>query len=593
MARSATGMALLAAALFAAMAAVAVDQWGPAPSADAGRGTEDAFATGLHRRELPPRQAPIRWTTGRVAFAFDRLPAGEADLEVAVAGHRGPVVVAADGVVVGVVPVGATTGTFHLAATARSSRSVQLEVPAFAAGDGRQLGTRLQRVSLRPSSSSAPALGLLALFILPALVAAVVGRGARLGGVGAATLAMVVTVVQTAILWPCGLSRAPYATRLAVLIVTGLVAAGAFAWWMERRRPGAARWALVAMAAAWIVQGVLATSPVMVVSDAVFHANTLARVAAGDLFPTSITQHAPPFRFPYGVSFYALLAPLLRAGIDGVTLVRVGAAIAGILASAALFVVLLESGAAIAGLAVVLLQLLPATFDVPYSYGNLSNAFGQSATIVFFAWWAGRAAGRWPTGAILLALAATAHFSSLVVVIALAAALAIARRDERDRTRTVALVLGVTLSAAYYAHHVGLVASQLPRLLEGGRGAEGGGLTAAVGAQLMGAILGWGPAVTVLAWFGRPRWHAGGLDRDLAAWWVGCGLLAVPAIVSPLEVRYLYALAPAVAAAGGRGAVALYARGGAWRAAAVTLVAGQVAIGGWNLAEAVLVRYRP
>ena len=68
------------------------------------------------------------------------------------------------------------------------------------------------------------------------------------------------------------------------------------------------------MTAAWLVQGVLATSPVMVVSDVVFHANKLARVAGGDFFPTSVTQHAPPFRFPYGVSFYALLAPARARG---------------------------------------------------------------------------------------------------------------------------------------------------------------------------------------------------------------------------------------------------------------------------------------
>ena len=163
---------------------------------------------------------------------------------------------------------------------------------------------------------------------------------------------------------------------------------------MERRRSGAGAWALIAMTAAWLVQGLLATSPVMIVSDAVFHANTLARVAGGDFFPTSVTQHATPFRFPYGVSFYAVLAPLFRAGIDGVALVRVGAAVAGVLASAALFLVLLRAyGAAAAGLAVVLLQTLPATFDVAYSYGNLSNAFGQSATVGFFAWWAGTRAG--------------------------------------------------------------------------------------------------------------------------------------------------------------------------------------------------------
>ncbi len=599
MGRAATGTALVAAAVLGAAAAAIVQRWSPPPSADVARGTEEAFAKGLQRRELPPRHAPIRWTTDRVALAFEHVAGKEAELEVALAGHQGPVVVAADGVVVGVVPAGATAGRFPLAATGRTSRTVQLEVPVFVAADGRRLGARLHRVSLWPRDRGAPALGLLALFAIPAVLAAAVGRRVGLRPYAALAFAGVVTAIQSALLWPSGLVHSPYATRLAVLIVLGLIAAGAFAWWMERRRPGAGPWALIAMTAAWLVQGVLATSPVMVVSDAVFHANTLARVAGGDFFPTSVTQHATPFRFPYGVSFYAILAPLFRAGIDGMTLVRGGAAIAGVLASAALFLLLVRGyGAAAAGLAIVLLQTLPATFDVAYSYGNLSNGFGQSATVGFLAWWAGTAPGGWIAGAFLLATAALAHFSTLIVALALVAALVVARRREigRDRVRRAALVAGLVVAAAYYAHHAGLMASQLPRLLEGGgRGAAAApGVLAAARDQVMGAAMGWGLAAIALAWFGRPSWRNDtGIDRDLAAWWIGAGALALAAIVSPAEVRYLYALAPAVAAAAGRGAVALHARGGPRRALAWGLVALQVAIGGRNLAEAVLVRYRP
>lgn len=598
MGRTATGAALVAAALIGASAAAILDRWSPAPSADVARGTEDAFGTGLQRRELPPRQAPLRWTTDRAAFAFDHLPEGEAELEVALAGHHGPVVVAADGVVVGVLPVGATSARFLLTSTGRRSRTVQLEVPVFLAGDGRRLGARLQRVSLLPRARAAPGPGLLALFAAPALLAAAVGGRAGLRPSAALAFSAVLTAVHAAILWPSGLVRSPYAARLSLLIAAGLIVAAVFAWWVDRRAPGAGRWALVAMTAAWIVQGVLATSPVMIVSDAVFHANTLARVAGGDFFPTSVTQHAVPFRLPYGVSFYAALAPLFRAGLDAVALVRVGAAAAGVLASAALFLVLIRAyGAAAAGLAVVLLQTLPATFDVAYSYGNLSNAFGQSATVGFFAWWAGAAPGGWLLGAVLLAAAALAHFSSLIVAVALTAALALARRHDigRNRVRRAALVAGLAVAAAYYAHHLGLMASQLPRLLEaGGRGsAEATGVLGAARGQVVGAALGWGLAAIALAWFGRPSWRSGtGVDRDLAAWWIGTGVLALPAIVSPLEVRYLYALTPAVAAAAGRGALALHARGGLRRALAWALVAVQVATGSLNLAAAVFARYR-
>src|SRR5688572_13202776 len=143
MARPATGTALLGAALLAALAAAALERWAPAPAADSARGTEDAFAKGLQRRELPPRQAPIRWTTGQAAFTFENLPTSDADLEIAVAGHRGPILVSSDGLVLGVVPVGAATASFPLPSTGRRSRMVHLEVPVFTAGDGRQLGTRL------------------------------------------------------------------------------------------------------------------------------------------------------------------------------------------------------------------------------------------------------------------------------------------------------------------------------------------------------------------------------------------------------------------------------------------------------------------
>jgi hypothetical protein len=596
-----TGTALAAAALVGGIAAAALDRWAPAPSADVAHGTEDAFAKGLQRRELPPRQAPLRWTTDRPTFTFTNLPAGEAELEVAAAGHRGSILVATDGVVVGVLPVGSASARFPLPDTGRRSRNVQLEVPVFAAGDGRLLGARLQRVTITPRDHGAPSLALIALVAVPAVLAAAVGTWMGLPALAAAAFAVVVTALQSALLWPSGLARSPYAARLAVLVAAGLALAAVFGWLVERRHAGAGRWALIAMTAAWFVQWIVATSPVMVVSDAVFHANNLARVANGDFFPTSVTQHAVPFRFPYGVSFYAALAPLLRAGIDGVALVRGGAAAAGVMASAALFVVVLRPyGAAAAGLAVVLLQTLPATFDVGYSYGNLSNAFGQAATVGFFAWWARPRATLWPIGALLLAVAATAHFSSLVVSVALAGALAIARRGGLDRSRALALAVGIGLAVSYYVPHVPLVVSQLPRLLEGGGpgGAESPGILVAARNQLRGAVIAWGAAAVILAWFGRPRLRraddeARALDRDLAAWWIGCGILALPAIVSPLEVRYLYALAVPVAVAAGRGAVHLYRPGPPRQDFAFGLVAAQLWIGGSNIAQALLSRYRP
>jgi len=329
-----------------------------------------------------------------------------------------------------------------------------------------------------------------------------------------------------------------------------------------------------------------------------FHANKLGAVAAGDLFPVSVTQHARPFRIPYGVSFYAALAPLARAGVDTVTLVRAGAAAAGLLATAAVFLLALSAiGPYGAAVAAVVLQILPGAFDIAYSYGNLSNAFGQSATVLFFCWWAGRVPGRWPAGASLLALAALAHFSSFVFVVALVCALVIAdlRAEERDRTRYWAAGLGLLLAAAYYAHFAGLIWEQAPRLLEGGGQGRGASRSAwdAARLQVLTAAAQWGLPAIVLAWLGRPRPAPGDrYARDLASYWLAGLVLAVPAIVSPLEVRYLYGLTAAVALSAGAGAARAHAQGGRWRLAGWALVLAQIVLSARGIAEAVVVRYR-
>ena len=97
----------------------------------------------------------------------------------------------------------------------------------------------------------------------------------------------------------------------------------------------------------------------------------------------------------------------------------------------------------------------------------------------------------------------------------------------------------------------------------------------------------------VLAAFGRPRPARGALDRDLAAYWIAGGLWVVPAIVTPLDVRYLYALTLPVAVAATWGLAALAARGASGRLAGAVLFAAQCALAARGIAEAVLYRYRP
>jgi hypothetical protein len=336
----------------------------------------------------------------------------------------------------------------------------------------------------------------------------------------------------------------------------------------------------------------------MLVSDAMFHANKLVEVARGQFYPLSETQHAQPFRIPYGVAFYVLLAPFARAGVEAVTLVRVGTAAAGLAASLALLL-LLGRTPRLAGAAVIALQILPGTFDTAYSHGNFSNAFGQAATVAFFAWWAGRASGGFVLGALALLLAGLAHLSSLVVLCALAPALAMARLragQGLDRQRLLAIGVALLAIVAYYLHFWDLVLSQLPRLLEGGGQGRGASRSAwdAAWLQVQGALAVWGPpaiALAVAGWPGPGRSDEPTLDRDLRAFWLAGAVLVIPAVVSPLEVRYLYALTVPVAVAAAVGFYRLHDGGHVARAVAWVLLALQAALFGRTVAEAVLWRY--
>jgi hypothetical protein len=592
-ARSAAA-AVAAAALVAGAIAAGVERTAPVPRAEVARGGETAFGEGLHRREMVPGRGPQRWTAPEARFLFRDLPAGPAEAEVRVHGHRTPVVVAVDGIVVGSIDPDHAALAAPLSFARRGDHVVHLRTEGFQAADGRRLGALLDSVSVR-AASRRPSARLLLLFALPAAIVAASALVAGLSPAAALAVAVQAALAQALMLWPQGLLHSSYRTTLSILIGAGAVGSLLFARWRERRVPGAGPWAFTACLLAFLVQVLAATSPAMVVSDEVFHANNLNRVAGGEWFITSVTQHARPFRFPYGVSFYALLVPLQRLGADAIALVRGAAGGSGLAASLGLFALLAPTGAARAGLAVIVLQLVPGAFD-PYSFGNLSNVFGQAMTTLFFCWWAGRAPGGWGTGAALLALACLGHFSSLVVVVVLLTALLVARgRRGPERTRAVAAGAGLAAAVLYYARFVPLMLGQVPRMLEGGgqgRGASRGALDA-LRLQVAAVAGQWGLPVLILAVVGRPRPCESTLDRDLAAYWAAGAALAVPAILTPLDVRYLYALTVPLAAAAGAGLVRLRERGRAGALAAGLLLAAQAAWGLRGLVEAIAFRYRP
>jgi hypothetical protein len=584
---------MLASCALSAVAAFVLNRWAPLPAADVSRGTEDCFAEGLLEREAPPpSRMPQRWTEERAVFRFRNLPQGPANVRVEVHGHRSPVFVAIDGRPVGLVPRRTHAADFPAPSAEGGALTVELRVEPFVASGGRRLGTLLDRVAVEHPPARWPSASLLLCFLVPAAIVTAAAIVVGIPPAAATLIAAAVAALQALALAPAGVVRSPYAQGLATLLSLATLGALAFALWAGRRFEAAARWAFASLLAAALVQWAAATSPMMVVSDAVFHAHKLAGVAAGDLFPTSLTPGERPFRFPYGISFYALLAPLARLGLDAVTLVRHAAALSGVASSAVLFVILAGAGARRAGLAVLGLQLLPTTFDL-YSYGNLSNVFGQALTVGFFGWWTAVTPPHWSIGAGLLGLGCLAHLSSLFVLVALVATLA-ARRGRglvRDRARLLAVSVGLGVALLYYARFAPLVLQQMSRLGEDGGVARP--LWSALLRQGRLAAAQWGWPAIALSLLGLPKLRRGGLDADLVAYWLAGAALAALAVVSPIEVRYLHALTLPLAVAVGTGADRLLGLG-RWAAAlAVAFLCGQTALAAAGIAEGILHRYRP
>ncbi len=585
----AQAIAMLLAAASGLAGAVLIDRYAPPPSASVAEGSEECFATGgLDEREIPPRHAPIRWMGARASFVFADLPAGPAAVEVRLRGNASPVAVAIDGQVRGEIAPQGPRGRFELPEGPRGGRvEVVLQTQPSLRGL-RQLGALIGSVRVLPSEGwrlpPALSLRLAALGALSAAAALVAG----LAPAGAALFGLLAVLVTGLGLWPHGLQHSLYAARLPWFVAGAFAAAALATRWLGSAAPGFA-----ALSAAFVFHGIAATSPLMVVSDAVFHAHVLRDVAGGDWFPTSLTQHAQPFRIPYGAAFYGLLVPAYRAGLDPVSLVRWGAGLSGCLASVALLRLLQPLGAARAALAVALWISLPGTFVV-YSAGNLSNAFGQWVTLGFLAWWAGRAPLGAPMGALLLAAAGASHLSSLIVLLAVSAALIAARRARLDRTRLLALCIGFGLLALYYSHYAGLVLEQAPRLLEGGGQGRGGGAGFAghLTSQTLAFVEKCGVVALLLAAAARWRGPVSPLERDVRAYTLGAFAMFLVALVSPLEVRYVLALGPGLALLAAEGALRLADRNPVGRLAVAALLLVQALLAIRAIVESVLYRYR-
>ena len=503
-------------------------------------GTDDAFAlSGMEPRENQIGGGALRWTRPRALFRFEGLGPGAVAIALEIRSHRTEVTLTANGARIGTLRPGEREFTSSILLSG-ATLDFGLETEGFEAS-GRSLGT--QFVSLVVTREPTPKRGAAAVpsrvWLALAAVLVVSASSAVISGLGAwgivlPPLALLLLVV------PAGLWRSSWLFECAAAIagatvVSAMVSAGA-------RGSTAMRSCLHAcLFAAVLVHGVLPPSPLVVQGDVQLHGNKLAEVARGNAFPTTRTDHKPPFEIPYGFSFYGLLTPFATPGASNVPVVRYGAAAFSALSVVALAFLVGRRSACFAAAATLLWAFTPVNLKT-MGYGNLSNVFAQAIFVLFLVASASMPAGRFKTLVLTLlaALSATAHLSSFIVLAALLV-VSFAFASERHSATFKPLFAGVALAGVYFATFLPLIASQASRLL-GERGGSSGVLdpwrlpnqvVASLGWPLLGLLI----LSSLVAGF---RWILP-LSRSLLATGV---ILAVAALVSPVEVRYLLALLP-------------------------------------------------
>lgn len=580
------------------------------------------FATGLHP---PERQGDetFAWTTDHAEIVLDGIDRSVAwQCAVRLRGGRPdpanqPVVqIAVDGRPVLMRAAAGVYQDFNVAVPVDAARrlSLALSSPTFTpgGGDDRALGAQVDRVRCAPSGRPMPAPGaIVAAAVPPAVLAIALG----LGGLSAG--ALVATSLAVA-----GLQALPLSHPMALYGHYGVVAAWLAAWigaaafllqraaesWTGRPWHQPARVALAISAAALYLKLVVLLHPVKAIVDAVFHAHRLEWVLGGRLFFTQPIQDA--VQFPYAVALYVFAAPWSLLTDDHVGLIRVVVSGAEAIAGGLLYLMIARAwqDRAAAALAVALFHVVPIAFAV-IGNANQTNAFGQSAALV-----ATVAATAWPLGrrhraalaglTLLAAFAFLAHVSTFALLGLTLGAMGVLGAWRRSFGAPGGAILLATVVAAvlavvlYYGHFPELYAS-----LNGARApiptAEGAGPVQAIplSVRVLGALhYGWrdvGWPLLLLAAVGLWRLLADRardrLTLTLAAWGVAYVVFIAVGTLSPVNTRYEryaaefvsrtdFAIYPAAVVLAARGALWLWRRGLAGRAAAAGLCLAAAAI---------------
>ncbi|MCU0242319.1 MAG: hypothetical protein MUF51_07835, partial [Vicinamibacteria bacterium] len=282
---------LAGATIAGCLAAVAIGLSGPYPSCETRYGSDDAFVvSGMHEREMPPRGAALRWTTERARLRFMALPAGPMRIEIGLHGQHSPVAVSVNGVLLGHVAVGEDFKDFVVSFAAGPSVNLELMVDPFLAGDGRRLGVLIDRVTVVFERRPVPSWRLAWPFIAVAWAWATGALILRLSTIPAMVMALLAVVALTLACWPSGLGYSSSLSTMCLILCLGGAVVAAFARVGSTRSRPEKLWLLSAILLVFWVGGVLTTSPLLVSSDVVMHAHKLKEVAAGNWFPTSVTQ---------------------------------------------------------------------------------------------------------------------------------------------------------------------------------------------------------------------------------------------------------------------------------------------------------------
>jgi hypothetical protein len=353
-----------------------------------------------------------------------------------------------------------------------------------------------------------------------------------------------------------------------------VVAAGLVLDLVLHRLVGLSRDASAWVTAAFALRLLCALHPAFPSIDASFHAHNLWSYQGSGAAKAHVGTAAGPVEIPYPPLLYAVLSPLATRDVSGETLVRVTVAVLEGTAPLAVFALLLAGGASrrAASLGAAALAVMPEGLLV------VAKGIGANSLGGWVALWALVAVlrrGSPVVTACVLALAFLGHPGSAAALVGLLVLwmtwTAWSDPDSRRGLARTALATaaGAVLAwLAYYRQAFTVTVKGLGRF-----GAEIAGGASFVDRQwpvakahalkiAQNLLLKFGGGPVVLAWAGLRRADAPRTLRTLLPpWFVGAGVLALLAVLTPFALRFEHFLAPGMAAAAGLGAEAWEQRG--------------------------------